>query len=101
MKEQTAPVAIPGEWVLLLSGEQRRAARLSVDLGVAGRLALRRTPRIRAGRWHGHGGACVGERGEAQSGATHDACGSDRGGNEADEATRHSFVHVEFSLVSG
>src|SRR5258705_8918160 len=100
MKQQTALIAIPEEWILLLSGVQRRVTRLSIDLHVARRLALRRTTRIRAGRWRG-GGACVGECGEAQGGTADDASGSDGGRNEADDATRHGCVHFEFSFASG
>src|SRR4029077_12249125 len=48
MKQQTAVIAIPEEWILLLSGVQRRVIRLSIDLHVARRLALRRLTRIRA-----------------------------------------------------
>jgi hypothetical protein len=84
MKQQTA-IAIPEEWILLLSGVQRRVTWLGIDLHIARRLALRCTTRIRAGRRS----ACVGECGEAQGGTAHDASGSDGGRNEADEVTRH------------
>jgi hypothetical protein len=100
MKQQSALIAIPEEWILLLSGVQRRVARLSTDLHVARRLALRRITRIRADRWYGRDGACVGECGEAQSGTAEDASGSDGGRNEADEVTRHGCVHFEFSFAS-
>src|ERR1700754_2693116 len=100
MKQQTALIAIPEERVLLLSGVQRRVARLSIDLHVARRLALRRITRIRAGRWGGDG-ACVGDCGEAQGGTADDASGSDGHRNEADDVTRHCCVHFEFSFASG
>src|SRR4029079_12572013 len=89
---------IAEEWLLLLSGVQRRVIRLSVDLHVAGRLALRRTTRICAGRWRGRDGACVGDCGEAHSGTSDDASGSDGGCNEADEVARHGCVHLSFPL---
>ena len=79
MKQQSALIAIPEEWILLLSGVQRRVTRLSIDLHVARRLALRRITRIRADRWRGRDGACVGNCGEAQSGTADDASGSDGG----------------------
>src|ERR1700754_3549267 len=100
MKQQSALIAIPEEWILLLSGVQSRGIRLSVDLHVARRLALRRITRVRAGRWRGRGGACVGKCGEAQSGTADDASGSDGGRYEADEVTRHGCVHFEFSFAS-
>ena len=77
MKQQSALTAIPEEWVLLLTGVHPRVIRLSIDLHVAGRLALRRVTRIRAGRRRGRDGACVGNCGEAQSGTADDAGGSD------------------------
>ena len=46
MKQQTALIAIPEEWILLLSGVLRRDTRLSIDLHVARRLVLRRITRI-------------------------------------------------------
>src|SRR5258705_7729534 len=101
MKQQTALIAIPEEWILLLSGVLRRGTRLSIDLHVARRLALRRITRIRASRWRGCDGACVGECGEAQSATADDASGSEGGRNEADEVTRHGCVHFEFSFASG
>src|SRR5215217_4065858 len=99
MKQQTA-IAIPEEWILLLSGVQRRVTWLGIDLHVARRLALRCITRIRAGRWRGRGGACVGECGEAQSCTAEDASGSDGGRNEANEVMRHGYVHFEFSFAS-
>jgi hypothetical protein len=100
MKQQSALIAIPEEWILLLSGVQRRDTRLSIELHVARRLALRRITRLRARRWCGRDGACVGECGEAQSGTADDASGSDGGRNEADEVTRHGRIHFEFALAS-
>ena len=67
MKQQSALIAIPEEWILLLSGGQRIVTRLSIDLHVARRLALRRITRIRAGRWRGRGGACVGDCGKPKA----------------------------------
>src|SRR6476646_10890727 len=101
MKQQSALTAVPEEWILLLSGVARRVIRLGIDLHVARRLALRRIARIRAGRWRGRDGACVGNCGEAQSGTADDASGGDWGRNEADEVTRHGCVHFEFSFASG
>ena len=101
MKQQSALIAIPEEWILLLSGVQRRDTRLSIELHVARRLALRRITRLRARRWRGRDGACVGECGEAQGGTADDASGSDGGRNEADDVTRHGCVHFEFSFASG
>jgi len=101
MKQQTA-IAIPEEWILLLSGVLRRDTRLGIDLHVAGRLVERRVTRIcGGGRWRGRDGACVGECGEAQGGTADDASGSDGGRNEADDVTRHGCVHFEFSFASG
>src|SRR6476646_7544928 len=101
MKQQSALTAVPEEWILLLSGVARRVIRLGIDLHVARRLALRRIARIRAGRWRGRDGACVGNCGEAQSGTADDASGGDWGRNEADEVTRHGCVHFEFPLRVG
>jgi len=101
MKQQTA-IAIPEEWILLLSGVLRRDTRLGIDLHIAGRLVERRVTRIcGGGRWRGRDGACVGECGEAQGGTADDASGSDGGRNEADDVTRHGCVHFEFSFASG
>ena len=99
MKQQSALIAIPEEWILLLSGVQRRVARLSIDLHVARRLALRRITRIRAGRWCGRDGACVGKCGEAQSGTAEDAGGSD-GAAMKRMRLQYGCVHFEFSFAS-
>src|SRR5262245_38383264 len=102
MKQQTALIAIPEEWILLLSGILRRDTRLGINLHVARRLVERRVTRIcGGGRRRGRDAACVGECGEAHGGTANDTSGSDGGRNEADDVTRHGCVHFEFSFASG